>query len=293
MEQVVYDDRAALTGSFMDYALPRADDLPHIETHTDESSPCRINPLGAKGVGDSARSARRHRDQRGTRCAATARVTDIAMPATPERVWRAIGGAGASALIAPRIAPARRPQIRKRAPTCTGCSPSSSSGSSRSPSERRWCWPCSAAASAAGYRAVSAIALLPVVLRRAARGLMRATTGAAPCAGQPRTATSRRYARRNRPAWRATFSVVRDHRAAAAGPAPGAFGMGMQAGTVFSGTPSASDPSNLLQLDGVARTDAEIGRRLLVRAEGAGLMPGELPKITSALRYEPYLLACR
>jgi carbon-monoxide dehydrogenase large subunit len=91
-EQVVYDDEGQLlTGSFMDYGMPRADDLPSFETHTDESQPCQINPLGAKGVGELGTVG-------GTPTVVNAivdalrplGVTDIAMPATPERVWQAI-----------------------------------------------------------------------------------------------------------------------------------------------------------------------------------------------------------
>ena len=97
MEQVVYDDQGQLlTGSFMDYALPRADDLPHIETHTDESSPCRINPLGAKGVGELGTVGATPTVINAVLDALRPLgVTDIAMPATPERVWRAIGEAQA------------------------------------------------------------------------------------------------------------------------------------------------------------------------------------------------------
>ena len=92
MEQVVYDgDGQLLTGSFMDYGLPRADDLPRFATHTDESQPCKINPLGAKGVGELGTVG-------ATPTVINAivdalrplGVSDIAMPATPERVWRAI-----------------------------------------------------------------------------------------------------------------------------------------------------------------------------------------------------------
>ncbi len=91
-EQVVYDrEGQLLTGSFMDYALPRADDLPRIDTHTDQSQPCKINPLGAKGVGELGTVG-------ATPTVINAivdalrplGVTDIEMPATPERVWRAI-----------------------------------------------------------------------------------------------------------------------------------------------------------------------------------------------------------
>jgi carbon-monoxide dehydrogenase large subunit len=91
-EQVVYDaDGQLLTGSFMDYGIPRADDLPDFATYTDESQLCKINPLGAKGVGELGTVG-------ATPTVINAivdalrplGVDDIAMPATPERVWRAI-----------------------------------------------------------------------------------------------------------------------------------------------------------------------------------------------------------
>jgi carbon-monoxide dehydrogenase large subunit len=95
LEQVVYDaDGQLLTGSFMDYGVPRADDLPAFATYTDESQPCKINPLGAKGVGELGTVG-------ATPTVINALVdalrplgvTDLAMPATPERVWRAIRAA--------------------------------------------------------------------------------------------------------------------------------------------------------------------------------------------------------
>jgi carbon-monoxide dehydrogenase large subunit len=96
LEHVHYDADSGqlLSGSLMDYAVPRADDLPMIDTYTDESTPCRINPLGAKGVGELGTVG-------GTPTIINALldalrpygVTDIAMPATPERVWRALQAA--------------------------------------------------------------------------------------------------------------------------------------------------------------------------------------------------------
>jgi aerobic carbon-monoxide dehydrogenase large subunit len=61
-EAVHYDRDSGqlVTGSFMDYALPRADDLPAFTTITDESQPCKINPLGAKGVGELGTVGDRH-----------------------------------------------------------------------------------------------------------------------------------------------------------------------------------------------------------------------------------------
>jgi carbon-monoxide dehydrogenase large subunit len=95
-EQVVYDADSGqlLTGSFMDYALPRAEDVPTIAQHCDESQPCRINPLGAKGVGELGTVGATPTVINAVLDALRPLgVQDIAMPATPERVWRAIRGA--------------------------------------------------------------------------------------------------------------------------------------------------------------------------------------------------------
>src|SRR5512145_924918 len=93
LEDASYDPESGqlLTGSLMDYCVPRADDLPSIATFTDESTPCRINPLGAKGVGELGTVG-------GTPTVINALldalrplgVKHIEMPATPERVWRAM-----------------------------------------------------------------------------------------------------------------------------------------------------------------------------------------------------------
>ncbi len=97
LEQVVYDeDGQLLTGSFMDYCIPRADDVPDFDTHTDESQPCTINPLGAKGVGELGSVGATPTVINAVLDALRPRgITDIAMPATPERVWRALRAAAA------------------------------------------------------------------------------------------------------------------------------------------------------------------------------------------------------
>jgi carbon-monoxide dehydrogenase large subunit len=91
LERCVYADGQLLSASFLDYALPRADDLPNFVSRFDERQPCTHNPLGAKGCGES-----------GTIGAPAAVVSavldalgldDIEMPLTPERVWRAIRAA--------------------------------------------------------------------------------------------------------------------------------------------------------------------------------------------------------
>ena len=90
------DSGQLVTGSFMDYALPRADDLPAFTTITDESQPCKINPLGAKGVGELGTVGATPTVINALLDALRPLgVTDIDMPATSERVWRAIRAAGA------------------------------------------------------------------------------------------------------------------------------------------------------------------------------------------------------
>ena len=53
LEHSEYDSAGQLlTGSFLDYAMPRADDLPSFKTNIYTDAPCKTNPLGAKGVGE-------------------------------------------------------------------------------------------------------------------------------------------------------------------------------------------------------------------------------------------------
>jgi len=95
-EGVVYDDQSGqlVTGSLMDYALPKADMLPNYETDRTET-PTPVNPLGIKGAGET-----------GTIAATPAVVNAVvdalsslgidhieAMPLTPERVWKTIQAA--------------------------------------------------------------------------------------------------------------------------------------------------------------------------------------------------------
>jgi carbon-monoxide dehydrogenase large subunit len=91
MEEVNYDSSGQpITGSFMDYALPRAEDIPPIAVG-DHPSPAKSNPLGTKGCGEAG-------------CAGSLTVIvnavldalsdygikQIDMPLTPEKIWRAI-----------------------------------------------------------------------------------------------------------------------------------------------------------------------------------------------------------
>jgi carbon-monoxide dehydrogenase large subunit len=91
LEGCVYDPQSGqlLTGSYQDYAMPRADDLPSFTIgHT--VTPCTHNPLGVKGCGEAgaigspAAFMNALTDALGIR--------DLPMPATPERVWRAANG---------------------------------------------------------------------------------------------------------------------------------------------------------------------------------------------------------
>ncbi|MGH3664501.1 MAG: xanthine dehydrogenase family protein molybdopterin-binding subunit [Egibacteraceae bacterium] len=104
-EEAVYDDAGNLvTGSLVDYYVPGAPDLPDFTTDRTET-PATTNPLGVKGVGEAGTIA-------STPAVVNAvidavrhlGVSDIRMPCSPERVWRAIheGGAGGDVTAAAR-----------------------------------------------------------------------------------------------------------------------------------------------------------------------------------------------
>ncbi len=96
-EHCVYDGRSGqlLSGSFMDYRVPRAADLPSFVFATNEV-PCRTNPMGIKGAGEAgAIGAPPAIINAIVDALAEYGVRHIDMPATPERVWRAIRGARA------------------------------------------------------------------------------------------------------------------------------------------------------------------------------------------------------
>jgi carbon-monoxide dehydrogenase large subunit len=87
-EGAKYDSQGQLvTGSFMDYCIPRADDVPSFQVDTRET-PCTHNPLGVKGCGEAGAI--------GAPAALMNAITDalgvkdIPMPATPQTVWRAL-----------------------------------------------------------------------------------------------------------------------------------------------------------------------------------------------------------
>jgi carbon-monoxide dehydrogenase large subunit len=91
LEMVAYDEDGQLqTGSFMDYGLPRASDLPPLgfESHP---VPARTNPLGAKGCGEAGCAGSLPAIMNAVVDALTEfGITHIDMPATPHRIWQAI-----------------------------------------------------------------------------------------------------------------------------------------------------------------------------------------------------------
>jgi carbon-monoxide dehydrogenase large subunit len=89
LENCVYDPETGqiLTASFSDYAMPRADDLPDIDFAYEEI-PCKTNPMGAKGCGEAGTVGALPSIMSAV-CDALG-VVHIDMPATPERVWRAL-----------------------------------------------------------------------------------------------------------------------------------------------------------------------------------------------------------
>ncbi len=95
MEHVAYDRESGqlLSGSLMDYALPRATDLPMLIVDTHEVL-CRTNPIGVKGAGEGGATGAPPAVVNALLDAlAEAGVTHIDMPATPETVWRALRAA--------------------------------------------------------------------------------------------------------------------------------------------------------------------------------------------------------
>lgn len=97
-EWLRYDDAGQLlTGSLLDYWVPRADDLPAFELG-ESVTPSPLNPLGAKGVGEAGTIAAPAAVSSGVLDALRPLgVRDLDMPFTPERVWEALRAADATA----------------------------------------------------------------------------------------------------------------------------------------------------------------------------------------------------
>jgi len=90
LESAVYDKNGQLvSGSFMDYSMPKAENLPDLKVGTTVTK-CPSNPLGVKGCGEAGAI--------GASAAVINAITDaignnqLEMPATPDRVWHAIHG---------------------------------------------------------------------------------------------------------------------------------------------------------------------------------------------------------
>jgi aerobic carbon-monoxide dehydrogenase large subunit len=91
-EDVVYDRDSGqlLTGTLLDYGIPRADTLPRVNVDF-SPVPSPTNPLGAKGVGEGGTVASTPTVMNAILDAvAPLGITDVPMPATPERIWRAM-----------------------------------------------------------------------------------------------------------------------------------------------------------------------------------------------------------
>ena len=96
LERTVYDGEGQLlTGSYMDYAMPRADHVADIDFAT-HPVPCKTNPLGAKGCGEAGNGG----SYPVVICAildalGEEGVRELPLPASPHRVWQALRGAAA------------------------------------------------------------------------------------------------------------------------------------------------------------------------------------------------------
>ncbi|HRY24363.1 MAG: xanthine dehydrogenase family protein molybdopterin-binding subunit [Geminicoccaceae bacterium] len=90
LESAIYDGAGQLlTGSYMDYAMPRADDVPSFEVETAAGTACTSNSMGVKGCGEAGAI--------GSPPAVINAIIDaigvrVEMPATPQRVWAAMQG---------------------------------------------------------------------------------------------------------------------------------------------------------------------------------------------------------
>ena len=97
LEGTAYDANGQLvTGSYMDYAMPRADDVPFYTVDHSCVTPCTHNPLGVKGCGEAGAigspPAVVNAVVDALRRAGHTRVTHVEMPLTPARVWAAMQG---------------------------------------------------------------------------------------------------------------------------------------------------------------------------------------------------------
>ena len=96
LEQIVYDEEGQLlSGSYMDYALPRAGDLSNLDVSFNEAVPTKTNPLGVKGAGEAgATGAPPAIVNAVVNALKDYGVKHIDMPLTPLKVWQAVTNAG-------------------------------------------------------------------------------------------------------------------------------------------------------------------------------------------------------
>ena len=88
------EDGQLVTGSYMDYTMPRADDLPSFVVETVKGTPCTHNPLGVKGCGEAgAIGSPAAVINAVTDALAHLGINDVPMPATPHTVWKTIRSA--------------------------------------------------------------------------------------------------------------------------------------------------------------------------------------------------------
>jgi len=91
MERMAYEDGQLLTGSLMDYAVPRAGDMPPIRLFS-QPTPSPANPLGVKGVGEAGCIGVPAAILNAVMDALPPGTPDLSLPLTPEKVWRALTG---------------------------------------------------------------------------------------------------------------------------------------------------------------------------------------------------------
>jgi carbon-monoxide dehydrogenase large subunit len=91
MERVVYQDGQLLTGSLMDYAVPRASDMPPLRL-VKQGTPSPANILGVKGVGEAGCIGIPAAILNAVMDALPADTPDLSLPLTSEKVWRALNG---------------------------------------------------------------------------------------------------------------------------------------------------------------------------------------------------------
>ncbi len=89
------EDGQLVTGSFMDYCMPRADDVPFVDFQVLDDMPCKTNPMGIKGAGEvGAIGAPPAVVNALVDALSELGIDHIDMPATPEKIWQAINNAG-------------------------------------------------------------------------------------------------------------------------------------------------------------------------------------------------------